>query len=106
MTRHDFEAWLDHHLDQSVLVEWRTLSRGEVTDQTSTTGALRKDGDGEYHAGDAHIDLRDFEVADFGGDGVIVELAREHAELYIAVNQDAHHGDFVEAAPAALDLDD
>ena len=23
MTRHDFEAWLDHHLDQTVLVEWR-----------------------------------------------------------------------------------
>ena len=28
MTRHDFEAWLDHHLDQPVLVEWRTLSGG------------------------------------------------------------------------------
>ena len=87
MTLHDFEAWLDHHLDQPVLVEWRTLSSGLVTDTTSTTGALRKDGGGEYHAGDAHIDLGDFEAADFGGDGVIVELAEENAELYIAVSQ-------------------
>lgn len=86
MTRHDFEAWLDHHLDQPVLVEWRTLSGGMVTDATSTTGALCKDGRGEYHAGDAHIDLTDFEAADFGGDGVVVELFRENAELYIAVS--------------------
>src|SRR5262245_33060579 len=85
MTRHDFEAWLDHHLDQSVLVEWRTLSSGLVEDMTSMTGALCKDGEGEYHAGEAHIDLGDFEAADFGGDGVIVELATENAELYIAV---------------------
>jgi hypothetical protein len=86
MTRHDFEAWLDHHLDQHVLVEWRTLSGGMVTNATSATGALRKDGGGQYHAGDAHIDLTDFEAADFGGDGVIVELLRENAELYIAVS--------------------
>jgi hypothetical protein len=86
MTRHDFEAWLDHHLDQSVLVEWRTLSGGVVTDKTSTTGVLRKDGGDQYHAGDAHIDLTDFEAADFGGEGVIVELLRESAELYIAVS--------------------
>jgi hypothetical protein len=85
MTRNDFEAWLDHHLDQTVLVEWRTLAGGLVTDTTSTRGALRKDGDGEYHAGGAHIELRDFEAADFGGDGVIVELAKENAEIYIAV---------------------
>jgi hypothetical protein len=57
MTRHDFEAWLDHHLDQPVLVEWRDLD-----------------------------DLGDFEAADFGGDGVVVELAKENAELYIAVS--------------------
>ena len=68
MTRHDFEAWLDHHVDQPVLVEWRSLSGGEVTDKTSTTGVLRKDGGGEYHAGDAHIDLTDFDAADFGGE--------------------------------------
>ena len=86
MTRHDFEAWLDHHLDQSVLVEWRTLSDGVVTDKTSTTGALRKDGGGEYHAGDAHIDLADFDAADFGGEGVLVELHRESAERYIALS--------------------
>jgi hypothetical protein len=86
MTRHDFEAWLDHHLEQSVLVEWRALSGGLVTDMTSVTGALRKDGAGEYHAGDTHIHLGDFEAADFGGDGVIVELANENAELYIAVS--------------------
>ena len=84
MTRHDFEAWLDHHLEQPVLVEWRDLDAGMVTDTTTTTGVLRKDGS-EYHAGDAHIDLTDFEAADFGGDGVIVELLREDAELYIAV---------------------
>ena len=90
MTRHDFEAWLDHHLDQPVFVEWRTLYGGEVTDKTMLTGVLRKDGDGEYHAGDVHIDLVDFEAADFGGDGVIVELASENAELYIEVNQDTH----------------
>ena len=86
MTRHDFEAWLDHHLDQAVLVEWRELDGGLVTDKISMTGALCKDGEGEYHAGEAHIDLGDFEVADFGGDGVIVELAQENAELYIAVS--------------------
>jgi hypothetical protein len=85
MTRHDFEAWLDH-LDQAVLVEWRELDGGLVTDMTSMTGALRKDGEGEYHAGEAHIDLGDFEAADFGGDGVVVELAQENAELYIAVS--------------------
>jgi hypothetical protein len=85
MTRHDFEAWLDHHLDQSVLVEWRDLDGGLVTDTTSTTGVLRKDG-GEYLAGYAHIDLTDFDAADFGNDGVIVELLREDAELYIAVS--------------------
>jgi hypothetical protein len=53
-------------LDQAVLVEWRELDGGLVTDKTSMTGALRKDGEGEYHAGDAHIDLTDFEAADFG----------------------------------------
>ena len=86
MTRHDFEAWLDHHLDQSVLVEWRELDGGLVTDKTAMTGALRKDGEGEYHAGEAHIDLTDFDAADFGGDGVVVELLRENAELYITVS--------------------
>jgi hypothetical protein len=86
MTRHDFEAWLNHHLDQAVLVEWRELDGGLVTEMTSMTGALRKDGEGEYHAGDAHIDLTDFEAADFGGEGVVVELLRESAELYIAVS--------------------
>ncbi len=86
MTRHDFEAWLDHHLNQLVVVEWRTLAGGEVADKTSTTGVLCKDGGGEYHAGDAHIDLSDFDAADFGGDGVVVELLRESAELYIAVS--------------------
>jgi hypothetical protein len=85
MTRHDFEAWLDHHLDQSVLVEWRDLDGGLVTDTTSTRGVLRKEGS-EYQAGEAHIDLTDFEAADFGGDGVIVEFLRENAELYIAVS--------------------
>ena len=85
MTRHDFEAWLDHHLDQSVVVEWRDLDGGLVTDTTSTSGVLRKEGF-EYLAGDAHIDLTDFEAADFGNDGVIVELLREDAELYIAAS--------------------
>jgi len=85
MMRHDFEAWLEHHLDQSVFGEWRDLDCGLVTDTTSTTGVLRKNG-GEYLAGDAHIDLTDFEAADFGNDGVIVELLREDAELYIAVS--------------------
>jgi len=85
MTRRDFEAWLEHHLDQSVFGEWRDLDCGLVTDTTSTTGVLRKNG-GEYLAGDAHIDLTDFEAADFGNDGVIVEVLREDAELYIAVS--------------------
>jgi hypothetical protein len=62
-----------------------TSDGGLVTDTTSTIGVLRKDGD-EYLAGDAHIDLTDFEAADFGNDGVIVELLREDAELYIAVS--------------------
>jgi hypothetical protein len=84
MTRHDFEAWLDHHLDAPVFVEWRDLEDGLVAATTSTRGVLHKDGS-EYHAGDAHLDLTDFEAADFGGDGVIVELLREDAELYIAV---------------------
>jgi len=72
-------------LDQPVVVEWRDLDGGLVTDTTSTSGVLRKDG-GEYLAGDAHIDLTDFEAADFGNDGVVVELLREDAELYIAVS--------------------
>ena len=76
---------MEHHLEQSVFVEWRDLDGGLVTDTTSTTGVLRKNG-GEYLAGDAHIDLTDFEAADFGNDGVIVELLREDAELYIAVS--------------------
>ena len=76
---------MDHHLDEAVLVEWRELDGGLVIDKLLSRGALRKDGDGEYHAGEAHIDLGDFEAADFGGDGVVVELARENAELYIAV---------------------
>ena len=85
MTRHDFEAWLDHHLDQAVLVEWRSLHGGEVRDMISTIGVLRKEG-GEYLAGDAHIDLTDFEAADFGSEGVIVELVKENVELYVAVS--------------------
>jgi hypothetical protein len=85
MTRHNFEAWLEHHLNQTVLVEWRDLDGGLVTETTSTAGVLRKEG-GEYLAGDAHIDLTDFEAADFGNDGVIVELLREDAELYIALS--------------------
>ena len=69
MTRHEFEAWLDHHLDQAVLVELRDLDGGLVTDKISMTGALRKDGEGEYHAGEAHIDLGDFDAADFEATG-------------------------------------
>jgi len=84
MTRHDLEAWLDHHLEQPVLVEWHSLYGGEVTDKISRTGVLRKEG-GEYLAGDAHIDLADFETADFENDGVVVELSEENVELYIAL---------------------
>jgi hypothetical protein len=36
--------------------------------------------------GEAHIDLTDFEAADFGHEGVVVELLREDAELDIAVS--------------------
>jgi hypothetical protein len=82
MTRHDLEAWLDHHLDQPVLVERCVLSGGEITSRTSTTGVLRKES-GEYLAGDSPIDFTDFAAADFAAQGVIVELGEE-VELHIA----------------------
>ena len=84
MTRRDFEAWLDHHIDQPVLVEKRVLSGGEITSKISTTGVLRKDR-GEYLAGDSPIDFTDFAAADFAAEGVIVELD-EGVELYIALS--------------------
>ena len=85
MTRHDFEAWLDHHVDQSVLVEWRLLESGMIESTESTTGVLHKER-GEYLAGDAPIDLTAFEAADFENDGVVVELCEQNVELYIALN--------------------
>ena len=85
MTRHDFEAWLDHHLDQPILVEWRALYGGEVVEKVSSTGVLRKES-GEYLAGDAPIDLTDFEAADFANEGVLVELGKENVELYITLS--------------------
>ena len=45
---------------------------------------LRKER-GEYLAGDAHIDLTDFDTADFENDGVVVELGKANIELYIAI---------------------
>jgi hypothetical protein len=84
MTRHDFEAWLDHHLDQPVLVETRVLDGGMIASTTSTTGVLRTES-GTYMAGDSPIDITDFEAADFAADGVIVEL-REGVELYIGLS--------------------
>jgi hypothetical protein len=84
MTRHDLDAWLDHHLDQHVVVERRTLYGGEIASKTSTDGVLRKDA-GEYFAGDSPIDLTDFVVADFAAEGVIVELSGD-VELSIALS--------------------
>jgi hypothetical protein len=84
MTRHDLEAWLDHHLDQPVLAEKCVLSGGEITSKTSTAGVLRKDG-GEYLAGHWPIDFTDFEAADFAAEGVIVELG-ENVELHITLS--------------------
>ena len=86
MTRHDLEAWLDHHLEQPVLVEWHGLYGGEIREKISRTGVLRKES-GAYLAGDAQIDLTDFEAADFENDGVLVELGKENVELYIAPSQ-------------------
>jgi hypothetical protein len=83
MTRHDLEAWLDHHLDQPVLVEMCVLSAGEITSRTSAAGVLRKES-GEYLAGDSPIDFTDFAAADFAAEGVIVELG-ENVELHIAL---------------------
>ena len=85
MTRHDLEAWLDHHLDEDVLVEWHSLYGGVVTDKISTSGVLRKES-GEYLAGDAPLDLTEFEAADFMNQGVVVELGRQSVELYIALS--------------------
>jgi hypothetical protein len=85
MTRHDVEAWLDHHIDQTVLVEWRTLDGGVIESKISATGPLHKES-GEYLAGDAPIDLTDFEAADFANEGVLVELVNENVELYIALS--------------------
>jgi hypothetical protein len=85
MTRHDFEAWLDHHVHQPVFVEWRVLQGGEVASRTSATGVLRKE-TGEYLAGDSPIDFADFEAADFAEEGVIAELG-EDVELYVALKQ-------------------
>jgi hypothetical protein len=84
MTRHDLEAWLDHHLDQPVLVEKCVLSGGEITSKTSSAGVLRKE-NGEYLAGDSPIDFTDFAAADFAAQGVIVELG-EDVELHIALS--------------------
>jgi hypothetical protein len=84
VTRHDFEAWLDHHLGESVLVEKRVLEGGEIASRTSTTGVLRSE-DGEYLAGDSQIDLTGFAAADFAAEGVIVELG-ESVELYVALS--------------------
>jgi hypothetical protein len=84
MTRHDLETWLDHHIDQPVLVETCVLSGGQITSKTSMAGVLRKES-GEYLAGDAPIDLTDFAAADFSPDGVIVELV-EDVELHIALS--------------------
>jgi hypothetical protein len=84
MTRHDLEAWLDHHLDQPVLVEWHGLYGGEVAEKISRRGVLRKE-NGEYLADDVRIDLTDFETADFANQGVLVELGKENVELYIAL---------------------
>jgi hypothetical protein len=84
MTRHDLEAWLDHHLDQAVVVEKRTLFGGEIASKTSTAGVLRKEAD-EYLAGDSPIDLTDFVAADFAAEGVIVELSGD-VELSIALS--------------------
>lgn len=83
MTLHDFEAWLDHHLDRTALVEWRSLYGGETFESISVRGVLRKEA-GEYLAGDATIDLTDFEAADFMNEGVLVELGKENVELYVA----------------------
>jgi hypothetical protein len=85
MTRHDLEAWLDHHLDQPIRVEWHALYGGEVAEKISREGAPRKER-GEYLACDAPIDLTDFETADFENDGVVVELVKENVELYIALS--------------------
>jgi len=85
MTRHDFEAWLDHHIDQPVLLERRVLDGGVIASKTSTIGVLRKE-TGEYLAGDSPIDLTDFEAADFAEEGVIAELG-EDVELYIALSK-------------------
>jgi hypothetical protein len=85
MTRHDLEAWLDQHLDQTVVVEWHSLYGGEVAEKISRTGVLRKER-GEYLAGDAPIDFTDFETADFENNGVVVELGKENVELYIALS--------------------
>ena len=84
MTRHDFEAWLDHHVDQPVVVERRVLDAGVIASKSSTIGVLRKEA-GEYLAGDLPIDLTDFEAADFAEEGVIVELG-EDVELYVALS--------------------
>jgi hypothetical protein len=84
MTRHDLDAWLDHHLDQPVVVERRVLVGGEIASKTSTAGVLRKEAD-EYLAGDSPIDLTDFVVADFAADGVIVELSGD-VELAITLS--------------------
>ena len=86
VTLHDFEAWLDHHLEQPVLVEWRSLSGGEIFESIATRGMLRKEAGG-YLAGDAPIDLTDFEEADFVHEGVLVELGEENVELYVAFEQ-------------------
>jgi hypothetical protein len=84
MTRHELKAWLDHHIDQSVLVEKCVLSGGMIASKTSTTGVLRKES-GEYLADNSPIDFTDFAAADFSADGVIVELG-DDLELHIALS--------------------
>ena len=83
MTRHDLEAWLDHHTDQPIVVERCLLSGGMIASKTSTAGVLRKES-GEYLAGDSPIDFTNFAAADFAAKGVIVELG-QNVELHIAL---------------------
>lgn len=89
MTRHEVEAWLDHRIGQMIHVETRQLVAGEISSSVSHVGALRRDADDEYHAGESHIDLAEFLAADFEIEGVVVELP-EDVELYISDTGVAH----------------
>jgi len=72
-----------------VHVEKRVLVGGEISSNVTHVGALRREADDEYVAGESPIDLTEFVAANFEIEGVVVELVGD-VELYITDTDIAH----------------